>query len=150
MESYLALPDGAGRFRQDFTGPALLRIPAQLSRLRLRGYHPLWPRFPTRSTSLNTLYAGPTTPDGTPPGLGCSPFARRYSGNHYCFLFLRLLRCFSSPGWPHSCECSIRLPHSEIRGSKPICSSPQLIAALHVLHRRSMPRHPPCALNNLC
>ena len=33
-------------------------------------------------------------------GLGCSPFARRYSGNHYCFLFLRLLRCFSSPGLP--------------------------------------------------
>jgi hypothetical protein len=31
-------------------------------------------------------------------GLGCSPFARHYSGNHYCFLFLRLLRCFSSPG----------------------------------------------------
>ena len=31
-------------------------------------------------------------------GLGYSPFARRYLGNHYCFLFLRLLRCFSSPG----------------------------------------------------
>ena len=32
-------------------------------------------------------------------GLGSSPFARRYSGNHiFCFLFLRLLRCFSSPG----------------------------------------------------
>ena len=30
--------------------------------------------------------------------LGCSPFARHYSGNHYCFLFLRVLRCFSSPG----------------------------------------------------
>ena len=27
-----------------------------------------------------------------------SPFARRYSGNHCCFLFLRVLRCFSSPG----------------------------------------------------
>ena len=25
-EEYLALPDGAGRFRQDFSGPALLRI----------------------------------------------------------------------------------------------------------------------------
>ena len=25
-QEYLALPDGAGRFRQDFTGPALLRI----------------------------------------------------------------------------------------------------------------------------
>lgn len=33
-------------------------------------------------------------------GLGYSPFARHYSGNHYCFLFLRLLRCFSSPGSP--------------------------------------------------
>ena len=31
-------------------------------------------------------------------GLGYSPFARHYLGNHYCFLFLRLLRCFSSPG----------------------------------------------------
>jgi hypothetical protein len=31
-------------------------------------------------------------------GLGSSRFARRYFGNHNCFLFLRLLRCFSSPG----------------------------------------------------
>ena len=31
-------------------------------------------------------------------GLGSSRFARRYFGNHFCFLFLRLLRCFSSPG----------------------------------------------------
>ena len=33
-------------------------------------------------------------------GLGCSPFARHYWGNHCCFLFLRVLRCFSSPGSP--------------------------------------------------
>src|SRR5690606_24498351 len=32
-------------------------------------------------------------------GLGCFPFARHYSGNRVCFLFLRVLRCFSSPGW---------------------------------------------------
>ena len=32
-------------------------------------------------------------------GLGYSRFARHYSGNHYCFLFLCLLRCFSSAGW---------------------------------------------------
>ena len=31
-------------------------------------------------------------------GLGSSPFARRYSGNHCCFLFLEVLRCFSSLG----------------------------------------------------
>ena len=34
-------------------------------------------------------------------GLGSSRFARHYSGNHYCFLFLRLLRCFSSAGCPY-------------------------------------------------
>src|SRR5690554_314576 len=33
-------------------------------------------------------------------GLGSSPFARHYLGNHSCFLFLRLLRCFSSAGLP--------------------------------------------------
>ena len=51
------------------------------------------------------------------PGLGSSPFARRYLGNHYCFLFLRVLRCFSSPRSPplivgirHLCRmgCPIR------------------------------------------
>ena len=33
-------------------------------------------------------------------GLGSSDFARHYSRNHCCFLFLRVLRCFSSPGSP--------------------------------------------------
>ena len=31
-------------------------------------------------------------------GLGSFPFARRYLGNRFFFLFLRVLRCFSSPG----------------------------------------------------
>ena len=31
-------------------------------------------------------------------GLGFFHFARHYSGNHFCFLFLCLLRCFSSAG----------------------------------------------------
>ena len=38
------------------------------------------------------------------------------------------------------------LSHSEICGSRDICSLPQLIAAYHVLHRLREPRHPPCAL----
>ena len=41
---------------------------------------------------------------------------------------------------------SAGFPHSEIAGSKDICSSPTLIAAYHVFHRLSVPRHPPCAL----
>ena len=40
-EEYLALPDGAGRFKQDFSGPALLRIPLVRVNLRLRDYHAL-------------------------------------------------------------------------------------------------------------
>src|SRR4051794_32990823 len=40
-------------------------------------------------------------------------------------------------------------PHSEIPGSKLVRSSPRLIAAYHVLHRLSAPRHPPNALKAL-
>lgn len=37
-------------------------------------------------------------------------------------------------------------PHSDICGSRDICSSPQLFAAYHVFLRLLVPRHPPCAL----
>ena len=40
-------------------------------------------------------------------------------------------------------------PHSDTPGSMLACSSPRLFAACHVLHRRSVPRHPPCALVRL-
>ena len=45
--------------------------------------------------------------------------------------------------------CSSGFPHSEISGSKDICSSPKLFAAYHVFHRLLVPRHPPCALFSL-
>src|SRR5688500_11138787 len=41
------------------------------------------------------------------------------------------------------------LPHSEIPGSKRACRSPRHIAACHVFHRLSVPRHPPSTLSNL-
>ena len=70
------------------------------------------------------------------------------------FLFLQVLRCFSSLRSPPTIG---RIPalqagglsHSEIRGSRDICSFPRLIAAYHVLHRLREPRHPPCALSYL-
>ncbi len=49
------------------------------------------------------------TPGCTHPGLGSSGSARRYSRNHFCFLLLRLLRCFSSPG-------SLRIPMDSVYG----------------------------------
>ena len=42
------------------------------------------------------------------------------------------------------------MSHSEIAGSRDICSYPALIAAYHVLHRLREPRHPPCALSYFC
>ena len=79
------------------------------SRFRLQGCHLLWPAVPGRSTnaprtSFRRLpaYRGPPTPDSPrgSPGLGCSGFARHYSRNHGCFLFLWVLRWFTSPGSP--------------------------------------------------
>ena len=83
-------------------------------------------------------------------GLGYFHFARRYFGNRCFFLFLLLLRCFSSEGWPHKMVLGLLpngLSHSEISGSNPVCKSPELIAAYHVFLRLQEPRHPPYALN---
>ena len=75
-----------------------------------------------------------------------------------CFLFLRVLRWFTSPGclhpayvfsWRYSGISLSGFPHSEILGSKPVCGSPKLIAAYHVLHRLLAPRHSPYALSSL-
>ena len=48
-----------------------------------------------------------------------------------------------------SCLQHDRFPHSDIRGSKLVCSSPWLFAAYHVLLRSSVPRHPSRALYSL-
>ena len=68
------------------------------------------------------------------PGLASSAFAHHYSRNHHCFLFLRVLRCFTSPRSHHtaytfSCRrhpmTSARLPHSETPGSQSGCRLPE-------------------------
>ena len=106
--------------------------------------------FQTPSTSYGTHCAGPTTPGRTRPGLGLSAFARHYLRNHCCFLLLRVLRCFSSPGCSHvnvvAALHAAGLPHSDTCGSRVVCTSPQLFAAYRVLRHLWEPRHPPCAL----
>ena len=47
------------------------------------------------------LLCGPYPVRITTHGLGFSDFARHYFRNHYCFLFLQVLRCFSSLGSLH-------------------------------------------------
>ena len=48
----------------------------------------------------NSTVADPTTPISPEGdiGLGYSEFARHYYRNHYCFLFLQVLRWFTSLG----------------------------------------------------
>ena len=51
-----------------------------------------------RSVSFRESFMQSVTPECTHSGLGSSAFARRYLQNRVFFLFLRVLRCFSSPG----------------------------------------------------
>src|SRR3954452_7566399 len=91
-------------------------------------------------------------------GLASSAFARHYSRNHTCFLFLRVLRCFTSPRslptpmYSVPGDTTSLVPGFPIRTSsdpRSVDSSPRHIAASHVLHRLPVPRHPPCALKHL-
>ena len=140
--------------------------PARLLPGSPTGLSPSLAGLPMPFRSIRQSSAAVHTPPCKQDGLGSSRFARRYSGNHlkhlcFCFLFLRLLRCFSSPGSPHAPikvsllqymvrKVSLRgFPHSDICGSMCMCHSPQLFAAYHVFHRLSVPRHPPCALLRL-
>ena len=91
---------GPRSFRQGFSCPGVLRIPPRCSALRVRGFHPLWPAFPKPFRSRLTPFRRSIPRSAMRPGLGSSGFARRYSRNRCFFLFLRLLRCFSSPGSP--------------------------------------------------
>ena len=135
----------------------VLWIPLCRSSFRLRDSHPLWLVFPGPFCYNLRISSAVRTPECTHSGLGSAGFARRYSRYRSFFLFLRLLRCFSSPGslrMPMDSAyggggCSAGFPHSDICGSSDICSLPQLFAAYHVFRRLLVPRHPPCALFSL-
>ena len=97
-QEYLALSDGSDRFRQDSTCPALLRVLLSINCYSCTGLSPplvlLSSRF--HLTIFSNIAALQPQDCRNNLGLGSFHFARRYYGNHYCFLLLRLLRCFSS------------------------------------------------------
>src|SRR5918912_2097979 len=80
------------------------------------------------------------------PGFALNPYVFRAQ------YLLWTIRSPTPPGRPAGVRIRIvegGFPHSEILGSKLVRSSPRLIAAYHVLHRLSAPRHPPNALKAL-
>ena len=97
-KEYLALRGGPRSFPQGFPCPVVLWILLCQLIFPVRGFHPLRPAFP--GPFHWTCWSHPQSEPqrASHSGLGSSRFARRYFGNHFCFLFLRLLRCFSSPG----------------------------------------------------
>ena len=93
-------------------GMSAFRVPASH---RLRG------SIPSPSATLACAFERSYNP-GTrrnAAGLGSSPFARRYWGNRCYFLFLRVLRCFSSPRSP----CAIRAMSGSLPTGCPIRTS---------------------------
>ena len=105
----------------------------EMYEFRLRDWHPL--RFRIQSDLTTHTFCNSPRKDVSTlqphnknksnySGLGSFRFARRYSGNNYCSLFLGVLRCFNSPRsllgvyvrglWSQP----ERFPHSEISGSK--------------------------------
>ena len=96
---YLALPDGPGRFTQNSSCSALLRILLCFDNIRIRNCHALWSFFPESSSlmsSCNDVVLQPH-PCRNMDGLGCSPFARHYWGNHCLFSFPAGTKMFQFP-----------------------------------------------------
>ena len=121
--------------------------------LPVRDCHPLRSLFPQRSGSLVNLHRysyNPATSVNV-SGLGSAPFARHYSGYRSFLSFPPGTKMFQFPGFAPSLHLvaglqPAGLPHSEMSGSIPVCRSPDLFAAYHVLLRLRKPRHPPFAL----
>ena len=109
-------------FKPGSTCPALLWIPARCFRFRVRVFYPLRSGFPAVFRYLPHSLTGPK-PQMQASGLASFPFARRYLENRCFFLFLRVLRCFSSPRflpyvmyWRKD-DCTLLQPDSSIRKS---------------------------------
>ena len=100
---YLALPDGPGGFTQDSSCPALLRMPLCFRWLRVRGSHPLRPAFPDGSAHHRLATSRSYNPQAAVTAwVWAIPRSLATTGGIIVyFLFLRVLRCFSSPRWPH-------------------------------------------------
>ena len=148
------MPDGPGGFAQDYSCPALLRIPLGLISIHIRNCHPLWLNFPDHSILDSSTTARSYYPERALLHIrfGLFPGRSPLLGESLLFSLPGGTKMFQFPPFASLIKIEIitlqviGLSHSEISGSKDICSYPKLIAAYHVLHRLREPRHPPDAL----
>ena len=108
------MADGPAGFTRGSTCPALLRMPVGFTILRVPDYHRLRCDFPDTSPRLALAMSWSYNPTGTGiPMVWAVPRSLAATGGiTFCFLFLWVLRCFSSPGSP---------PHNGADGSPSDC-----------------------------
>ena len=149
IEEYLGLTGGPARFTPNFRGSVLLGVTQKSHELTCTGVSPSMPRLSSR-LSLHSWFmtlcqvgrpghAAPQHPNDNACrlshrlGLASSSFARHYYRNHCCFLFLWVLRCFTSPRsllLPYVFRQRYLdftpggFPHSDIPGSQVGCHLP--------------------------
>ena len=104
--SYLALRDGPRGFRQDSSCPALLRWPAARARFPVPDCHCLRCDFPDTSGSLTLAYASSYYPIRAVTRVvwALSLSLATTQEIDAFFLFLQVLRCFSSLRWLKSLD----------------------------------------------
>ena len=118
-------------FPSDSSCPMVLWILLAHFRFRLRDFHSLRYSFPTVSTNFHDTRCSPNPESISTLGLASSTFARHYSRNLGWFLFLSLLRCFSSGGSPRNAMDSRYVPWFFIMGVSPF-GNPRIEAHLQL------------------
>jgi hypothetical protein len=167
---YLALEGGPPCFQRDFACPAVLTVSNPSHSIFTYGTLTLSGR-PFQQRSVNGLVSDSVSPLPRTPLARSTPTTQRRQAHTRCWfrllpfrspllreysLFLRVLRCFSSPGSPDmpmdsACRdgvspppgCPIRIPLDPR-----LPAAPQGVSSRgHVLLRPQTPRHPPCAFS---
>ena len=128
FQSYLAFPDGAGKFRQGTSDPALLRILATSISFHLQDSHLLWSDFPDSSIHEIVDYASPLTPQGFLLSVWANSLSLATTYEITVVLFSSRYLDVSVPRVISPCGVSDLqsegLPHSDIYGSQFVCNSP--------------------------
>ena len=154
LRRVFSLGGWARRIHTGFHVPRATQDTARLQSASRTGLSPSMVRLSRRFRSHLSCHVAVLQPhrNRDPCGLGSSPVARHYWGNHILFSLPAGTKMFQFPAFASQpSEIVIRqitgLPHSDTHGSRVACTSPWIFAACRVFHRLPEPRHPPYALS---
>ena len=148
------MPDGPGGFAQDYSCPALLRIPLGLVSIHIRNCHPLWLNFPDHSILDSSTTARSYYPERALLHIrfGLFPGRSPLLGESLLFSFPQGTKMFQFPWLASTAKmpwmsglgptgCPIRIP----RGQGPFAPNPgfsQLTASFIASESQGIRRAP--------